>query len=242
MSARSNAAGPPSKRPRQSPRARTRAPATAQHSRASTRSTSKKAASTRTNDHPASGDSEPVAGFGEPRWPGDSRPPFAPGNQLAVGNTSTLVHGATSPRAIAERAELVHGQLLQHAPYLAEPKFLPAADRYLKAAAREALLHAHIERVSADKGPGAVPARVWEQATAAARLAAKLGSDLGLDPIGHARIRALSAGADVSEASLADMAAEGKAIRERAQARQDAALAPVIELGGTEGQEGDEGA
>jgi hypothetical protein len=38
--------------------------------------------------------------------------------------------------------------------------------------------------------------------------------DLGLDPIGHARIRALSSGAAASEASLQDLAAEGRAIRE----------------------------
>jgi hypothetical protein len=48
---------------------------------------------------------------------------------------------------------------------------------------------------------------VWEQATAAARLAAELGSDLGLDPISHARIRALSSGAEAIEAaaSLAEL-------------------------------------
>lgn len=155
---------------------------------------------------------------------GYSWPPLQPGHTLS------MVHGGTSPRAITARAQLVHAELLTVVPYLAEPKFAPAVDRYLKAAAREALLHEHIERLCAEKGPGAVPARVWEQATAAARLASKLGSDLGLDPIGHARIRALSAGAEATEASLADLAAEGRAIRERAEERHRAALAPVIDL------------
>ena len=135
-----------------------------------------------------------------------SWPPFEPGNSKA------LVHGGSSPRAIAERAELVHAELLTVAPYLSEPKFLPSVSRYLNAAAREALLHEHIVSVSEEQGVGKVPSRVWEQATAAARLAAKLGSDLGLDPIGHARIRALSAGAD-ARASLADLAAEGRRLR-----------------------------
>ena len=107
-----------------------------------------------------------------------------------------------SPRAIAAKAAEVHAQLIALVPYLAEPKFLPAVNRYLQAAAREALLDSHITALSAEKGTGAVPSRVWEQATAAARLAAKLGSDLGLDPIGHARIRALSTGAEATEASL----------------------------------------
>jgi hypothetical protein len=138
---------------------------------------------------------------------GYSWPPFREGNAAA------LVHGASSPRAIAVKAEEVHQGLLDHAPYLSQPRFLPSVNRYLNAAAREALLHEHILNLSEEKGPGAVPSRVWEQATAAARLAAKLGSDLGLDPIGHARIRALSAGAD-ARASLADLAAEGRRLRD----------------------------
>ncbi len=140
---------------------------------------------------------------------GVERPPFED------GNTANLVHGAYSERAIAERAELVHAELLTYAPYLGEDRFMPALARYLAAASREALLDDHIAKVCAEKGAGAVPARVWEQATAATRLAAKLGSDLGLDPIGHARIRALSAGADASEsaASLAELGAEGRRAR-----------------------------
>jgi hypothetical protein len=84
--------------------------------------------------------------------------------------------------------------------------------------------------VSAKDGPGSVSSRVWEQATAAARLAAKLGSDLGLDPIGHARIRALSAGAEVTEATLADLAATG--------AQTSGYREHVLQL--IEGDEGDE--
>ena len=139
------------------------------------------------------------------------------------GNTLALVHGAESPRAINERAIEVHEALLEHAPFLDEPRFIPAVNRYLQSAAREALLHDHIVALSADKGPGAVPSRVWEQATAAARLSAKLGSDLGLDPIGHARIRALSVGAEVGQQSLADLAERGRAIRERRDAAIKAA-------------------
>lgn len=145
---------------------------------------------------------------------------FPPGHELS------LRHGAYSERAIAERAELVHGELLEHAPYLAEMRFAPAVARYLHAASREALLDEHIRQVCDEQGAGAVPARVWEQVTAAARLAAKLGSDLGLDPIGHAKIRALSgaAGAAESSASLADLAAEGKRVRLAAEARHAAAV------------------
>lgn len=146
---------------------------------------------------------------------GERHEDFAPGNTLSVR------HGAYSAVVIAERAKSVHAELLQHAPYLDEPRFYPAVQRYLSAAAREALLDGHIQQVCAEKGAGAVPARVWEQVTAAARLAAKLGSELGLDPLGHARIRALSAGAESSEASasLAELSAEGRRIRIAAEQR-----------------------
>ena len=146
---------------------------------------------------------------------GRERPPFPPGNKVA------LRHGAYSAEVIAARAKQVHVELLAYAPYLDEPRFLPAVARYLAAASREALLDEHIQQVSAEKGTGAVPARVWEQCTAAARLASKLGSDLGLDPISHARIRALSAGAESSEAnaSLAELSAEGRRVRIAAEQR-----------------------
>jgi hypothetical protein len=64
------------------------------------------------------------------------------------------------------------------------------------------LLHDYITFVCDEKGPRAVPSRTWEQATAASRLSAKLGSDLGLDVIGHARIRALSVGAEFGTAAI----------------------------------------
>jgi len=87
------------------------------------------------------------------------------------GNKVSLVHGASSPRAIAEKATEVHRSLIEHAPYLAQAIFAPQVSRYLEATAREQLLHGYIVRLCAEKGPQAVPSRVWEQATAASRLA-----------------------------------------------------------------------
>jgi hypothetical protein len=142
-------------------------------------------------------------------------PPRTRHPDFESGNTLALIHGADSARAIEAQATVVHEELLSIAPYLAEEKFIPAVHRYLRAAAREALLDGHIADVSAEKGPGAVSSRLWEQATAATRLAAKLASDLGLDPIGHARIRALSTGADLGQASLDTIAADGRAARQR---------------------------
>ena len=136
---------------------------------------------------------------------GRSRDPFP------LGNTVALRHGAYSERAIAERAEQVHATLLEVAPWLAEQHFAPAVARYLRAASREALLDNHIAELAAEHGAGKVSSRTWEQATAATRLAAKLGQDLGLDPIGHARLKAVAANASISAATLADLSAEGRA-------------------------------
>jgi hypothetical protein len=130
------------------------------------------------------------------------------------GNGLALTHGGDSPRVIAAKAKEVHASLLVLAPYLAEPIFAPQVSRYLEATAREQLLHQHIMAVSEEKGPGRVPQRVWEAATAATRLASKLADDLGLSPRGHAELKALAAGAEVAQASLADLAERGRVIRE----------------------------
>ena len=145
---------------------------------------------------------------------GRSRDPFPPGNTVA------LRHGAYSERAIEKRAEQVHATLLEVAPWLtAEQAFAPAVVRYLRAAAREALLDEHIRTVSAEKGVGAVSSRTFEQCTAASRLAAKLGQDLGLSPLGLARLRAQAANAEISAETLADLSDKGRRIRAAAEAR-----------------------
>lgn len=138
------------------------------------------------------------------------RPPFEP------GNTAHLTHGARSERAIAEKAEQVRSELLDHCPWLADDHFAPAVDLYLRACTRERLLHEHICKVSAEKGPGALPVRVWEGSTAASRLAWQLGDQLGLSPAGHARLKVLAGAAISTEASIADLAERGRAIREAA--------------------------
>lgn len=146
---------------------------------------------------------------------GYSWPPFT------EGHTLSLVHGASSPRAVAAKAVEVHEALIDHTPYLAEPVFAPQVSRYLEATAREQLLHAYIMQVCDDKGPQAVPSRVWEQATAATRLASKLADQLGLSPRGHAELKQLAAGADAGMEALERLKADGREVR----LRRDAELA-----------------
>ncbi|MDA8072338.1 MAG: hypothetical protein M0Z82_12275 [Actinomycetota bacterium] len=160
----------------------------------------------------------PVGDRGTRPARGYSWPPFEEGNLVSV------THGAGSERVVAERAKRVHAEILEVAPWLSEAHFAPAVARYLAAAAREALLDQHIRQVAEEKGAGAVPSRQWEQVTAAARLAARLGSDLGLDPIGHARLKAVASTAELSVRTLAELSAEGRQLRERAEARLATAL------------------
>jgi hypothetical protein len=92
---------------------------------------------------------------------------------------------------------------------------MPAVTRYLRAESRALLLHEHIEKLCAEKGAGAVASRVWEQVTACDRLAAQLGHDLGLSPRGRAEVRKATADAEVAGATVADLAEQGKLIRQR---------------------------
>jgi hypothetical protein len=153
---------------------------------------------------------------------GRERPPFEPGNTVA------LHHGTYSERAIAERAAVVHSALLEVAPWVSEQHYAPSVHRYLQATAREQLAHEALMNGSK------LSPRLLEAATAAARLAWHMADQLGLTPAGHAKLKLLVAGATEAEASLADLAGEGRAVRLRAEAR-------LVEADTLDGDAEDEG-
>jgi hypothetical protein len=109
---------------------------------------------------------------------------------------------------------------------LDENEFAPAVARWQRAEARSLMLHDHITKVSAEQGTEAVPIRMWEQATAADRLAAQLGNVLGLDPLGKARLASLVAGTEATVQSLVQIAEQGQAIAERRLAALDVEVEP----------------
>lgn len=137
---------------------------------------------------------------------GYSWPPFQPGHELS------LKHGAYSEKAIAEKAEQVHLELLDQAPWLAEERYAPALLRYLQATAREQLAH------NALMGAAKLSPRLLECATAAARLAWQFSDELGLTPAGHQRLKCLVADAAQAEVSIAHLAAVGHEIQQRRMA------------------------
>jgi hypothetical protein len=120
-----------------------------------------------------------------------------------------MVHGADSDRAIEARAAEVRSKLFELAPWLTQEVFVPAVARYMRAEARELLIHEHIVSVSSSEGAGEVPQRLWEAATACSNASMKASALLGLDPQSYARLRAVTGHAAATEATLADLAARG---------------------------------
>jgi hypothetical protein len=111
-----------------------------------------------------------------------SRPPF----NSETGRALATRHGVYSSAAIAERAEDVHGRLLELFPELDSPRLIGSVKRYVDAVAKEqlateALLQQHEE--------GKMSPRLLEAANSATRLAQELADQLGLSVEGHARIR-----------------------------------------------------
>jgi hypothetical protein len=133
---------------------------------------------------------------------GPRHPDFEPGNAVA------LKHGAHSPRAIAAQADLIRPRLFEVCPWLNETLDVIAVDRFLRAEARSLALHEYITGICDGPGAGKVPVKVWENATAADNLAARLGHTLGLDPSGRARLQQTVAS---TQATLADLKAQGQA-------------------------------
>ena len=136
---------------------------------------------------------------------------------------------------IEARAAEVREQLLELAPWLDQAAFVPAVSRFLRAEARELLIHDFIVQVASESGAGAVPQRLWESATACANASMKASALLGLDPQSYARLRATTGHTTVTESTLADLAERGRAIN-----RQRDAEIVLTEGDDTEEADGDE--
>lgn len=140
--------------------------------------------------------------------------PWKPGKPPR-GNTWHLVHGADSPPVVEAVARIRHDEVVAQAPWLEQPIFADALHRYARAEARARLLSAHIFRVADEQGAEKVPQRLWEAAVASDNAASKAAAELGVTPLARARLAALTTSAEATAAGLADLAATGKAIKER---------------------------
>ena len=131
-------------------------------------------------------------GFGPPRYPGDTRPPFAPGNELAV------THGAYSSRRWEPLADELVARLLAEArregspsAYLLEPAFEGSLLAWARAEAQVHLLSTWLADrdgmgLDADgEVIGAAKMLLRYEATAE-----RARDRLGLSPLARARPRA----------------------------------------------------
>lgn len=135
-----------------------------------------------------------------------TRPPFE------AGNTAALTHGARSERTIESKVAELRVALFEVAPDLDQPRFAETIERYLRAVAREKLLHDFLM----ERGPENVGQRLWEGATGAANAAQKMADALGLTPSGYHRLKALwgeGIRAEHDVAALESLAARGAEIR-----------------------------
>lgn len=134
-------------------------------------------------------------------------------------NLAALRHGARSERVVSARAAEIRSLVVDAFPFLCEPLFGEALERYCRAEARARLLHEYVMSKSEREGVEAVPRTLWQEASRAESNAAKCASDLGLDPAGFARIGrdmglARSIGQRLQGPTLAELAADGRKIRE----------------------------
>lgn len=160
---------------------------------------------------------------------GYSWEPFQP------GNTSGVRHGAHSKRLVGLRAEELHEQLLQRCPWVTDLDEAAVA-RYTRAEARALALHSYVQRIlgsaPAENVPH-VPAYVWGEVRQADQLADRLAAGLGLTADGRAALaKDLGIARRFAGDQLAELATEGRRVREEAEARMGSvnghAEAPTI--------------
>lgn len=136
------------------------------------------------------------------------------------GNDASHTHGANSKQKVDPLAIEFRDRLIAECPWMAE---IDAGQimRYCRAQVREHLLHTYIEERVDELGVGAVAVGTWQSADNAAKLAAKLAQDLGLDPTG--RFKLLKDAGLVNQLgsdAVAQLAARGKALRAQREGRE----------------------
>lgn len=112
---------------------------------------------------------------------------FEPGNQLAVGNTARLKHGAFSARVVDPLARELAEIAVDQSEHLRAPAFEAAVWAWARAEARALVLSKWIDEHGALDDAG-VPRPALAALLDFERLAASARQRLGLDPMARARL------------------------------------------------------
>jgi hypothetical protein len=147
---------------------------------------------------------------------GYSWEPFLP------DHVKSIVHGADSPRVIEAVAKIVRSEVVEQAPWLLEPIFGDALERYARSEARARLLADHIFRVADEEGAQKIPVRLWESAVACDNAASRAATDLGLTPLSRAKLALLTTSNERAAQGLEELSATGAAIRAKRTAALEA--------------------
>lgn len=142
-----------------------------------------------------------------------TRPPFTAVDGNNPGWLASLHHGARSPNVLAPLADQIEAEVRQDAPWVNRAAFAGSVRSYAYAEAELTLRRAWIDQHGLVDEEGN-PRPGTERLERAEARAAKLRDQLGLNPLGYARLIATVAGAigPIQEDALEALRAEGRAI------------------------------
>jgi hypothetical protein len=119
------------------------------------------------------------------------------------GNTIALKSGIASERAIVARLPETREEVIAEAPWLENPVYGSAVERYVRIETLFRMLSQWATRLIERKGAGAVKPYHWIMLERYARTAAQLAEPLGLDPRSRVELEKLMADAGRSKFDLA---------------------------------------
>jgi hypothetical protein len=119
------------------------------------------------------------------------------------GNTIALKSGIASERAIVARLPETREEVMAEAPWLDDPVYGSAVERYVRIETLFRMLSQWAEGLIERKGAGAVKPYHWIMLERYARTAAQLAEPLGLDPRSRVELEKLMADAGRSRFDLA---------------------------------------
>lgn len=160
--------------------------------------------------------------YGDKPVPDWYRPPMG-----TKGNKAALKHGAHSPDAIKQQAVEIRQELLSKLPFLAEEQFAIAFELFCTACAEVELLSDWIWSVREGRteayhrdpnhpktGVQAVPEYLQREYGLAVQRAQKMAQDLGLDPIGFAKLaKELGWAENLAGQRVNDLVSRGRQLR-----------------------------
>jgi len=133
-----------------------------------------------------------------------SWPPFE------VGHFVPVKDGSRSPRIVESITRAVEDALIELYPWIGASRHALALSQLAGAEAVRLLLQRRLEQLALEGELEEMKARLIESAASWSNRAAKLAEGMGLTPLGEARLAAIMTTAEIGQATLADLADQGR--------------------------------